>query len=501
MTVELAASRIIAPYVGSSIYTWTSVIGVILLGLSAGYYIGGYFADRAYQKNIVFWVYILSSVSVAAIPFIAPISISLAMSSLSLPVLILLIALLLFLAPSVFLGALSPLILKRYVTSLGQVAQSAGTLSALWSVGSILGTFLTGFVFMGYIGSQETFLAIGAVIALNSLPFSKSKTEISVAALVLAVLIFLLFFVPGAAASKLGNSIFSKDSDYYHIRVADGQFQDAGNSRILFLDFDSHSIESLSGKFLGTYPDIYPLFSVFDKSINKIFVIGGGSYSLPKYLSDYYPDSSITVAELDPKVVDVADRFFGLGKYNNISTLVGDGRMSLNKISDKYDLIFEDAFNSFISLPWHLTTEEFDQLAKSRLKKGGIYAVNFVSATDGDNGVFFQSMLKTFKSVFPNTYVFSTGELSYYPQSVVLLGINSDTHEKVDILKIEAGLLKNGSWLADHLRDSSDFTDDKGIVLTDNFSPVERLMIPVMDEYFKQYSEFYYSFLGIGPQL
>ena len=495
MTVELAASRIVAPYIGSSIYTWTSVIGVILLGLSVGYYSGGYLSDKFPDKNIVFWEYIFSSVGVIAIPFISPLSETFARASLPLPLTIFLVSLSLFFIPSVFLGALSPSILKRCVNSLGQVARNAGTLSALWSVGSIAGTFLTGFVFIGYIGSKETFLAVGAVIAFNSIFFSGSRKQLFSALAILSVSILLLFFLPKAAASDSGNIIFSKDSDYYRIKVADGSYQGAGDSRILFLDFDSHSVESRSGKFLGNYPDMYPLFSVFNKNIRNIFVIGGGSYSLPKYLSSYYPDSSVTVAELDPEVKKTAENYFGLDKYN-IATVISDGRMALNKDQNKYDLIFEDAFNSFISLPWHLTTEEFSQIAKSHLKNGGIYAVNFISATDGQNADFFRSMLKTFKSVFPNSYVFSTGDLSYYPQSIALIGINSDSHESAGVLKLEASLLKNGAWLSAHLYDSNKFSDTGGIVLTDNFAPVERLMIPIMNQYFKPYSDFYYSFLG-----
>ena len=492
MTVELTASRVVAPYVGSSVYTWTSVIGVILLGLSLGYYLGGFFADKYIQKNWIWISYFFSAVSVAIVPSVAPLSKFLANSNLPLPLMIPLITLLLFFLPSIFLGSISPIILKQYAVSFEKIAVSAGTLSALWSVGSIIGTFATGFLFIGYIGSAATLFSISFLLGLNGLFFCRSKFQTVLSVIIVVVSIYFLFF-PLNLSRAGANTLYSKESDYYQIKVVDGSFGEVNDARILFLDFDSHSIESASKNFIGTYPDIYPIFSVFNKNPKNIFVIGGGAYSLPKYLSGYYKNSDVTVAEIDPKVKEIAEKYFNLGDYK-INSKIGDGRILLRKNDSQYDLIFEDAFNSFVSLPWHLTTKEFAQEARLKLSKGGIYAVNFISSTKGEESLFFQSMLKTFREVFPNMYVFTTGGLSYYSQNVVLIGINSDEHKDVSEIKQYLASVKNGRWLASHISDGDDFTDTGGEILTDNFAPVERLMIPTMNEYYKPYSEFYYLF-------
>jgi MFS family permease len=494
MTVELTASRVIAPFVGSSVYTWTSVIGIILLGLSLGYYLGGFLADKYSAKNWLWFSYLFSSISIIAIPFLMPVGNVIATAPYSLPVVILLITFFLFFIPSVFLGSLSPIILKRYVASFDKIAVGAGTLSALWSVGSIVGTFATGFLFIGYIGSAATLFSIGVILAINGLFFYKGRLQF-ILSLILAVFsLIILFYFSGPANASA--ALFSKESNYYQIKVAGGTYEGISDARILFLDFDSHSVESQSGKFLGTYPDIYPLFSVFNKVIKNIFVIGGGSYSLPKYLAQYYPQASVAVAEIDPQVVAVAQKYFNLDNYK-IDTKIGDGRVILSSNQAKYDLIFEDAFNSFISLPWHLTTKEFTQEAKSKLTDGGIYAVNFISPAQGDESLFFQSMLKTFREVFPNMYIFTTGGLSYFPENIVLIGINSDAHKDIQKIKQEVFSKINGEWLAENISDGNKYSDSQGIILTDNFAPVEKLMMPVMNEYFNQYAQFYYSFLGI----
>ncbi len=495
MTVELTASRIIAPFVGSSLYTWTSVIGVVLFGLSAGYYLGGLFADKYVYKNLNWLVFVLASVGVFAVPLIIPFGEIFTAWSLTLTTTILLLSFLFFFLPSIFLGALSPVILKNYTNSFERLGVSAGTLSAFWSLGSIAGTFATGFIFIGHLGSKATLVGVALLLMCVTLFFYKSKTQLTISIL-FAIVILIILFLSVSSVSLANSTRYSKESNYYSIKVADGVLG-MDDVRILFLDFDAHSIESSEGKFLGGYTDMYPLFFVFKNSLKEIFVIGGGSYSMPKFFADYYKDSKVTVVEIDPKVKEVAEKFFDL-KNSRITTEIGDGRAALKGKNEKYDLIFEDAFNSFISLPWHLTTKEFSFLTKSRLSEGGIYAVNFVSPTKGKESLFFRSMLKTFREIFSNMYIFTTGELSYYPQNVVLIGINSDFHQDISEIKSNLINLKNGRWLASHIADGGNYSDDGGVVLSDDFSPAERLMTPVMNRYFKLYSDFRRSFLKLN---
>ena len=144
-------------------------------------------------------------------------------------------------------------------------------------------------------------------------------------------------------------------------------------------------------------------------------------------------------------------------------------------------MIFGDAYNSFISLPWHLTTVEFNDLVKGHLKNGGIYVVNFISALKLGDSLFFQSMLKTFRLSFPNVYIFVFGDVAFMPQNVILVGVNSD--EKINLSNIDDDFFQK-------YRTADNFSVDDGLVLRDNFAPLERLMSPLIRDYFSSYARF-----------
>lgn len=489
MVVELTSTRILAVYVGVSIYTLTAVIGIILLGLAIGSYLGGRLIDRYYSLKTIFVFFVLSSLLVAFIPILSsqsPIFVSL---HLPLIIIIVLISLVLFLLPAIFIGTLYPSLLKFYLDNIAVVGEKSGTLSTFGAVGSIVGTFLTGFLFLGYFGSSTTIFIISIILFINGLFFyrPKIKTLIILFALLMTT-IFLFQFI-----HQNDNSVFRKESNYYTIRVVDAVNDIFGRIRILFLDFDSHSVEGLDGQDLGGYPEIYPVFSVLNSNIKSILNLGGGSYSIAKKFADFYSDSQVTVVEIDPDVSKTAEIFFNLKSYS-IKTNISDGRIFLEKNNEKYDLIFSDVYNSFISVPWHLTTNEFNNLVKSRLNEGGIYAVNFLSALQGENSTFFQSMLSTFKKTFDNYKIFAFGFSPFEPQNIILVGINSSNQINYSDLKERIRYLKNGEFLLSKLV-LEKTSENNALVLTDDFAPVEKLMTPLINNYFPFYAEFYYSFL------
>lgn len=495
MTVELTSTRILAPYVGSSIYTWTSAIGIILLGLSAGNYFGGYLIDKNKSIKTIFLFFILSALSVALIPIAAVFSPLIVLLNIPLPLLITLLSIVLFLVPSIFFGTLYPSLLRLYSANNETLGTQSGLLSALWSLGSIVGTFMTGFYFIGYFGSNLTISLIAILLFLNGLFFYRPKK------LIIIVLIIVLATI-GSILITLGSpnkDIFVGESNYYKIQVVDDVADGLSNTfkrrlRFLLLDFDSHSIESLDGERLNTYPEIYPVFSVFNKNIKDILVIGGGSYSISKFFSGFYKNANITTIEIDPMVKKIAEKFFNLNSYP-IKSEISDGRIFLQKNKNQYDLIFSDAYNSFISIPWHMTTYEFHSLAKTRLNKNGIYAINFISALDGENSYFFQSIYTTFKKVFPNNYVFAFGTKPSDPQNIILVGINSNDHMATEELSNKISNLENGQFLSSQLVLNPPSYEENVIILTDNFAPAERLMNPLIKNYFAKFAQFYYSLL------
>ena len=274
--------------------------------------------------------------------------------------------------------------------------------------------------------------------------------------------------------------IFQKETNYYNAKVVDVYLPSYGNSRILALDFDFHSIQS--EKEIQDYIEMYPVFYNFKKDIKNILVIGAGAYIMPKYFEDYYKDADVSVIEVDPEMIDIGNNFFGLKKYN-IKTIVGDAKIVVNKNKEKYDVVFGDAYNSFISVPWYLLTEEWNNEVKEKLSENGIYAINFIGSISGVKSEFTKSVLNTFKISFPNFYIFAFGESPEDTQNVVLVGIKGDLPISEEELYQKLLVGKN-SFLAEKITPIKVFENSTSIILTNNFSPVEKLMEPTIKSYF-----------------
>jgi len=495
MTFELIAARLAAPIIGSSVYTWTSVIGTVLLGLSFGSIVGGALADRYKNDILLGLTFFLSALAVSITPFLAHF-VHFSYASFGVWASALFVSLALFLVPSILLGLLEPMILKLYARDFTSLGASYGILSAVWSVGSIAGVFLTGFYFIATIGSTAVLIGIGFLLFLSAcyfLTLEKHTLVKRIFLMVIGAVLFLFLFTVVDSHPAGASVVYEKETSYYLARVVNANnLLGLGPAKVLFLDFDSHSIEKEKedGDPLF-YTAMAPVFGVLNKHINNIHVIGGGAYTLPKHLADRYPSAHISVTEIDPEVTRIAEDYFGLKKYD-IASFAEDARSYFAHSSEMYDLVFGDAYNSFISVPWHLTTREFTKQVRDHLTDGGIYAVNFISSLNSDKQEFFISMLKTFSTIFPNHYIFVFGENEHGVQNIVLVGVNDDsprtTEELFTLLKKNNETKQFASLL---VRDNFDVSS--GVTLTDDFAPVESLMGSAMRDYFPRYVAFYNS--------
>lgn len=492
MTVELIATRLMAPYVGSSIYTWTSVIGVVMFGMAIGNYGGGIYADRHGSRRSLATLFIATSMATFLIPLVAYFSPLLVLSGLPISIATFLLAMILFCIPAVFFGTLYPGILQLHLQTIDTTGVRSGQISAAWSLGGIMGTFLTGFYFIGYIGSTTTVLLMAGVLLINAAMLSRI-TKKSAASIAMLVLIAGAMTYGMYSFTNARGAVFVGESAYYKIRVVDGNSKNKGRIRMLFLDADSHSMESLDGQRLDTYPEISPIFSVMNGNIHDVLLLGGGSYALPKNMAAFYKGSDVTTVEIDPKVQRIAEAYFRLKEYP-VHAEISDGRTFLQRKDKKYDLIFADTYNSFITSPWHMVTVEFDRLVKSRLNPDGIYAINVFASLEGDDSRLLQSMVKTLGTVFGKYYIFAYGKDARQPQNIILVGVNgaagrlSDAELRERIARLNGGAAFSNKMVADYRVKDAD-----AMVLTDDYAPIERLMTPLIRDYFPEYAKMYYS--------
>ncbi len=503
MVVEIISSRIVAPLIGSSIFTWTALIGITLLGLSVGSFAGGEIADR-YSK--VYGQKVLAVAFLAAAFFVyAVIPLSKHMGpileqSFSILALSIIVSLALFLLPAVTIGMLSPIIFKSYVGDITHIGKKYGLLSSLWSLGSIVGVFMAGFYFIPNIGSSSTLYLIAAILLAAFYFFYSTdikrhspQFERHIAVLIIVSACIGAIAVGGIYQVKIvpPGILFQKETAYYDMRVVDyNLYPQFGKNRILLLDIDAHSIQTAkpSKEF---YTDIAPAFSIFTKTVNTMYVIGAGAYTLPINLRKYYPQAQISVGDIDPELEKIGRDYFNLGAYN-IQTEVGDARVKFNDTrSGEYDLIYGDAYNSFISVPWYLLTKEFTEETKTHLTPNGIYAINFIGALEGPQAKMFESVYSTIHGVFPSAYIFAFGADRTKIQNITIIGLKND--EKIPYAeaakKLQAidatGFLSGALVDKDSLNNSTGI--HSGLILTDDFSPIETMMIGLMNEYFPRY--------------
>lgn len=497
MGFEILASRIIAPLIGNSLYSWASVISVILLGLSLGAYMGGKQADKGAPQKILVVALFLSSLCISLVPFFS-LFLQAIPPFLSIATLSLFYATILFFPASFLLGTLQPLLLKLYSSSLQKLGEDYGIISMLWSIGSILGALSMGFVFISLFGTTSILFALAIIcICYGALILSKAKLgkAFGIMAGISFACTLLMFALYGILHKHmLGTStVFEKDTSYYHLRVIDFSSPEFGFSRSLFLDYDAHSVEQQH--FVPyMYTDVYPIFSVLSSRIKNILVIGAGAYTLPKNISSYY-HTPVSVLEIDKEIPPIAKQYFGYNE-NDIHTDIGEARTFLRQGSSTYDLIFGDAYNSFISLPWHLTTEEYYLLTKKRLRTGGIYAMSFIGSEKETSQEFLSSMVKTFTAVYPNSYILRFTKDKDQVGNIVFIGINAPKQEHISEDEIRKRFKNQGnfSFLAYTILSQDEVShiknNKKATLFTDNYAPVESMMAPLMASYFKEYGLF-----------
>lgn len=411
MIYEITGSRLLSPYIGSSVYVWTSLIGVILAALSVGYWIGGAWADRKPDIKILASVIFLAGGSVSVTILLKDLILALiAEMSLILELKSVIAAVLLFAPASVLLGFVTPYVVKLKMLSLTDTGKTVGRLYALSTIGSIVGTFSAGFFLVPFLGSEKTLYLIGAGLIGLSLalaPFALKPVN----------LMILITFVFGIGTSEVKNfylrqtkSLHDIDTAYSRIQIFE-MIEPESRREIRALVFDPFFVQSGiyldSDELVYDYVGYYHLIRHFNPDFRNTLMIGGAGYSFPKDYLQKYPAAKIDVVEIDPQMTQIARDFFRLKDNPRLEIIHEDGRVFLNRAeSDRYDAVLMDAFGSLFSVPFQLTTVEAVTEISRVLKDDGVVVFNLGGAITGDASLFLRAEMKTYKRVFPQVHLF-----------------------------------------------------------------------------------------------
>jgi spermidine synthase len=474
LIIEVLATRILASYYGNTIFTMSSVISIVLAALSVGYYFGGKIADRYPSEKVFYSIILISGISVIflyfSVLFLLPL-IGYKLSIVSGPIIS---AVVLFFLPSLLLGTLSPFAIKlqqKYFPEKG-MGSITGEIFFWSTLGSIFGSLFTGFVLIALFGINQIVLAVAVVlIILGSFPLIKrgSKKKSIFKLTLFSIIGILLVSILFATERKVG--VYSHDEEYMG-KAARFLQQDRNSSAAMFLDSD---------ELVFDYTKYYVLYKIFKPDLKNALFIGGGAYSMPKALLKDLPNVTVDVAEIEPSLYELAQQYFKFVKTDRLNNYVEDGRRFLHDSNKKYDMIFSDVYYSLISVPTHFTTQEFFQISKDKLSEDGIFVANIIGDLSPQASSLIMSEIKTFQSVFPNSYFFAVdGPDKTTVQNIIFVGYNSEKKIDFNDYKItrERDLIIQS--LGKKIINLDKFDFSKYSLLTDDYAPVEYLTTQII---------------------
>ena len=379
LATEITASRLLAPYFGSSTIVWANLIGIVLAALALGYWLGGRIADRRPFPSLLGFIVLAAAACVAAIPFVAKPFLDLTVEGLDnasagAVVGSFLAVLLLCAPPVVLLGMVSPFAIRLAVSSIETAGAVAGRLYALSTAGSLLGTFLPALALIPAVGTQRTFVAIAALLAASSCFLLGARYLV-----VAAVLAALVAVPPGAVKAEAG--LLHEETSYYqYIQVVER----SDGRRLLSLNegVAVHSVwrpdSVLTGGVWDAFLAIPPLLG---RPLERVAILGNAAGTTARALGVYYPEASIDGVELDPAVSRVGRRYFAMGENPRLTVHDADARPFLRSTDVEYDLIVVDAYHQPY-VPFYLATREFFRLVREHLAPDGIVALNVAAVPD-----------------------------------------------------------------------------------------------------------------------
>lgn len=484
LALEMCASRLLGAYFGTSLYIWASLIGLILVYLTVGYFIGGRLADRYPSKRALCTITAMAALSTSILPFVsqgiltwsitglAQVSVSIFLSSL-------LGTILLFAVPVTLLGLVSPFAIRLATKDIVQSGRVSGSLYAISTCGSILGAFLPVLWLIPTFGVRRTLLIFGALLFAASLWGLRLRWRPAFALVLLALVI------PLGPLKDIPYLIYDQESLYNYIQVT--QLPDGTRQLVLNEGQAIHSIyyPNPNTVLTGWYWDYFlaaPYFNAGFKpqKLHRIGIIGLAAGTIAHQFTRVYGPVPIDGVEIDPAIVNVGRKYFGMNEPN-LHVYEQDGRTFLETTTARYDLVAIDAFQQPY-IPFQLTTREFFTTIRTHLSSTGVVALNTAHTTHDYRLV--QAFINTMSQVFPSVYTlnvpgtFNTEVMAtVQPTSISTLRANLAQFAPTSVM---------GQVASEVIPQVREGHADGGIVFTDDRAPIEQITDQLLLNYIQQ---------------
>jgi spermidine synthase len=483
--VEFGASRLLAPYFGTSLYVWGVLIGLILIYLSAGYVIGGRLADRHPRDDVLYQITAWAGLWIGLIPLVSyPILLASQQGfkelSVGLVAGTLLAVILLFAVPVILLGCVSPFAIRLLLKDVETGGNTAGRVYALSTAGSILGTFLPVFWFIPSYGTRPTLVGFGLALVVISVAGLWPRRRLYAAFAIVVILAWVLL-PSGIKPPQVGSLVYEKESAYNYIQVVQ-----VGTQTQLILNegqavhsiYDSQNILTRGPWDYMLVADSFRPAQASEPKPKDVAILGlAGGTAARGYTAAFGDQVQITGVEIDPDILDVAHRYFHLNEPN-VHPVVADARYWLDTQAGHYDVMILDAYRQPY-IPFHLTTREFFSEVRSHLNPGGVAVVN-AGRTATDYRLV-DAIASTMAAVYPSVFLVDVPEFA----NTLVYGSTQPT----TIADVEHNLGLIGEPLAQTVAASAvtegglRVSPYHGQVFTDDLAPVERLIDEIIFSY------------------
>ncbi len=414
MGLEMSASRLIAPYFGSTLSVWTSLIGLVLIFLTVGYYLGGTLADRYPSRHLLGAVVLVAGVLALALPVVSTPVLRTAWGLTPRAGLLpasLVGTFALFSLPTILLGCVCPFALKLSIQDLGRTGRTSGHIYAVSALGSVVGTFLPALVTIPRLGVRHSIMVFGALLVVAALLLLARARFLPAAGAML------LFGLPLPPMLPTQGAIAEQESLYNYLRVVE-----AGQTRLLIVDWGAFSFYTPGEFRTRQYYDYFLLAPLLRPTppgawLRRVLIVGLGAGTAAKQITAAFGPLPIDGVEIDPAIVALGRRHFAMNEPN-LRVHVTDGRAFLAGTRAPYDWVILDAYQGS-DIPFHLITSEYFQALREHMSAAGVLAIN-LAWWRPDDPVLLGRLVATVKTAFPKVYAVT--EISERAGAVLLAG-------------------------------------------------------------------------------